>query len=321
MDKFYSLCLQGDINSAMEYLDCISPKTKEIELLQLKYNERFFAQNSNEHILTEDRWIKDVVSAYHDYFRAVLTKAKEMNEAELNLTKSLQMQLNLESSLTIDQTENELATIFSEKGYYFLGGVTPPFRGAYIWGHMETLTFDVEIPNQLITVSVHMMSEFLLEGWMGYATFNNRAVGGWANENGLYCNLKRYKNLDDDSFQVSYLKHEAQHLYDYKHFPGLKSEELEYRAKLVELIYSKNHLILKKFLNDAKNDPKFPHPYSSYKIIKSLSSIIFNTDYEPDINAWLEKDYQIISSTALELFEKNTIELNQGREFDGTSIT
>lgn len=308
MDKFYSLCLQGDINSAMEYLNCIQPKTKEIELLQQKYHERFFAQNSDENILTEDRWIKDVVSTYHDYFRAVLTNAKEMNDAELDLNKKLKIHLKVESPLNIDETENELASIFSEKGYYFLGGVTPPFRGAYIWKRMETLNFDVEIPNQMITVSVHMMSEFSLEGWMGYATFNNRAVGGWANENGLYCNLSRYKNLDDDSFQISYLKHEAQHLYDYTHFPELKSDALEYRAKLVELIYSKNHLILKKFLNDAKNDPKFPHPYSSYKIIKRLSSNIFNKDYEPNINAWLETDYQIVSSTALELFEQNTSE-------------
>lgn len=293
----------------MEYLNCVQPKTKEIELLQQKYNERFFAQNLDENILTEDRWIKDVVSAYHAYFRTVLTNVEVMGEAELNLNKSLNMHLNVESSEDIDETENELASIFSEKGYYFLGGVTPPFRGAYIWKRMETLNFDVEIPNQMITVSVHMMSEFLLEGWMGYATFNNRAVGGWANENGLYCNLKRYKNLDDDSFQVSYLKHEAQHLYDYTHFPELKSDALEYRAKLVELIYSKNHLVLKKFLNDAKNDSNFPHPYSSYKIIKSLSSIIFNKDYETDINKWLEKNYQIISTKAQELFDQNTSEL------------
>jgi hypothetical protein len=309
MDRFYSLCLQGDINSAMEYLNGIQPKTIEIEKLQQRYMERFFSQKSEENIRTEDRWIREVVSAYHHYFRSVLTNADVMNDAELNLNKRLRMILKVESPLTIDETENELAKIFTEKGYYFLGGVTPPFRGAYIWKRMETFDFNVEIPQQSMTVSVHMMSDFLLEGWMGFATFNNRTFGGWANEDGLYCNLKSYKSLDDDHFQVSYLKHEAQHLYDYKYFPGLKSEELEYRAKLVELIYSKNHLILKKFLNDAKNDPDFPHPYASYNIIKNLSSIIFKKDYEPNINVWLEKDYKKISSTALELFDKNSIEL------------
>ena len=309
MDRFYSLCLQGDINLAMEYLNSIQPKTKEIVKIQQSYMERFYSQKSYEHILTEDSWISDVVSAYHHYFRTVLTNAGRMDVAELNLNNSLRNLLKVESLLTIDETENKLAKIFTEKGYYFLGGVTPPFRGAYIWKRTETFNFNIEIPHQSITVSVHMMSDFLLEGWMGFATFNNRTFGGWAAEDGLYCNLKVYKDLDNDQFQVSYLKHEAQHLYDYKYFPSLKPAELEYRAKLVELIYSKNHLILKKFLNDAKNDPDFPHPYASYNIIKNLSSIIFKKDYEPKINLWLEKDYKKISSTALELFDKNSSEL------------
>ncbi|MEH7336195.1 hypothetical protein V7161_26575 [Neobacillus drentensis] len=309
MDRFFSLCLQGDINAAMEYLNSIQPKTKEIEKLQQMYIERFFSQKSEENILTDDSWIRDVVSAYHDYFRTVLTNADVINDAELNLNNSLRRYLQIEAPLNIDETENELAKIFNEKGYSFLGGVTPPFRGAYIWNCTETVHFNVEIPQQSIPVSVHLMSDFILEGWMGYATFNNRSVGGWANEDGLYCNIKRYKDLDDDQFQVSYLKHEAQHLYDYKYFPGLKSYELEYRAKLVELIYSKNHLILEKFLNDAKNDPDFPHPYASFNIIKNLSSSLFNKDYEPNINVWLEKDYKKISSTALKLLEKNSSEI------------
>ncbi|MDP4170580.1 MAG: hypothetical protein Q8906_08210 [Bacillota bacterium] len=309
MDRFYSLCLQGDINSAMEYLNFIQPKTKEIEEIQKKYMERFFFQNSNEIIPIEDSWIRNVVTAYHNYFRTVLTNADMKDEAELTLNKNLRMLLKDEAPLNIDETENELANIFTEKGYYFLGGITPPYRGPYIWKHMETLSFEVEIPQQSIAVSVHMISDFLLESWMGFVTFNKRTVGGWAKEDGLYCNLKRYKDLNCDDFQVSYLKHEAQHLYDYKYFPGLKSNELEYRAKLVELIYSKNHLILKKFLNDAKNDPDLPHPYASYNIIKNLSSIIFKKDYEENINLWLEKDYKKISYAALELFDKNSNEL------------
>lgn len=309
MDKFYSLCLQGDIDSAMKYLSLIQPKTKEIEKIQQRYIERFFTGKSEENVMTEDSWIRDVVSTYHNYFRTVLTNADMMNDAELNLNKSLRKYIKVDEPLNIDETENELAKIFTEKGYYFLGGVTPPFRGAYIWKRTEIFNFNVEIPNKLFAVSVHMMSDFLLEGWMGFATFNNRAVGGWATEDALYCNLKRYKDLDSDDFQVSYLKHEAQHLYDYKYFPGLKSNELEYRAKLVELIYSKNHIILKKFLDNAKNDPDFPHPYASYNIIKNLSSIVLKKDYEANINAWLEKEYKNISVTALELFDKNSSEL------------
>ena len=311
MDRFYSLCLQGDINAAMDYLNSIQPKTKEIEKIREMYIERFYSQEPAEHILDEDVWIKDVLAAYHDYFRKVLTTADLLHDAELDLNNRLRMLLKVESSFTIDETENELAAIFTEKGYHFLGGVTPPFRGAYIWKRCETVDFNVEIPHQYITVTVHMMSDFLLEGWMGFATFNNRTVGGWAKEDGLYCNVKRYKSLDHDDFQVSYLKHEAQHLSDYRSFPGLKSAELEYRAKLVELIYTKDHSILKKFLNDAKNDPDFPHPYASYNIIKNLSSKILGKDYEVNMNVWLGVDYQKISSAALELFDENTSALKR----------
>lgn len=309
MDQFYSLCLQGDLNAAMDYLDSIQPRTKEMEKIQKMYMERFYSPESDEHILDEDKWIKGVLAAYHDYFRTVLTNAASLHEAEADLNNRLRMHLKVESPSTIDETENELAAIFAKKGYHFLGGVTPPYRGAYIWKRCEPIDFKVEIPHHSITVTVHMMSDFLLEGWMGFATFNNRTVGGWAQEDGLYCNAKRYKNLEHDDFQVSYLKHEAQHLSDYRSFPGLTSAELEYRAKLVELIYTKDHSILKKFLNDAKNEPDFPHPYASYNIMKDLSFAIFEKDYESNINVWLEEDYQEISSAALELFDKNTSEL------------
>lgn len=167
MDRFYSLCLQGDINAAMEYLNLVQPKTKENEKIQQRYMKRFFNGESVENILTEDSWIKDVIITYHSYFRTVLTNADMMNDAELHLNEGLRMHVKLESPLNIDETENELATIFTEMGYYFLGGVTPPFRSAYIWKNTETFNFNVEIPQQTITVSVNMMSDFLLEGWMG----------------------------------------------------------------------------------------------------------------------------------------------------------
>ncbi|NKE07823.1 hypothetical protein [Mesobacillus selenatarsenatis] len=309
MDRFYSLCLQGDLNAAMKYLDSIQPKTKEMERIHQMYMERFYSPEYAEQILDGDRWIKDVLAAYHHYFRTVLTNADSLHEAEADLNNRLKSLLEMESPFMIDETENELAAIFAKKGYHFLGGVTPPYRGAYIWKRCEPIDFKVEIPHQSITVTVNMMSDFLLEGWMGFATFNNRTVGGWAQEDGLYCNAKRYENLDHDDFQVSYLKHEAQHIADYRSFPGLPSAELEYRAKLVELIYTKDHSLLKKFLNDAKNDPDFPHPHASYKIIRNLSFEIFSKDYEFDLHVWLEEDYQKISSAALELFDQNTSEL------------
>lgn len=305
MDRFYSLCLQGDIRSAMEYLRTAQPQTKEIIELEKCYRERFFSQYFEESIPIEDNWIRDVIATYQHYFRTVLTNSQSLVEAELALSNHLARYLRSKHLSNIDEVENGLAMIFEEKGYYFLGGVTPPFRGPYIWSRMESLQFDVEIPFALQTVNVKMMSDFILESWIGFATFGKKSVGGWAKADGLYCNAKCYKDLEGDDFQISYLKHEAQHLYDYEQFPFLEPMELEYRAKLVELIYKKNHSSLYKFLNEAKNDPRFPHPYASYLIVRNISKLIFNDAYESNKDIWAEKEYREISSAATDLFEKN----------------
>lgn len=85
MDRFYSLCLQGDLNAALDYLSSIQPKTKDMEEIQQMYMERFYSKEPVEPILNEDKWIKDVLAAYHQYFRTVLTNADLMHHAELEL--------------------------------------------------------------------------------------------------------------------------------------------------------------------------------------------------------------------------------------------
>ncbi len=306
MNKFYALCLQGDIQMAIDYLSSIQPRTEEIkELLQL-YQDRFYFANFKNCIPIDDPWIKSVTEIYYHYFQSVLTGSKSAENAELELSQQLAQILGEKQFTNIKEIEKQLERVFQEKGYYFLGGVTPPFRGPYIWRQMETLTFDVEIPFAIKSVTVNMMSDFILESWIGFATFNKKMVGGWAKADGLYCNAKCYENLDGDEFQISYLKHEAQHLYDYEHFPVLTSSELEYRAKLVELIYLKDHSTLFKFFDEAKNDPDFPHPYASYQIIHHLSKTIFDKKYEPNKIVWSETKYQEISSAARALLEKST---------------
>lgn len=309
MQKFFSLCLQGNINSAMEYLRSIQPKTEKMKEIEQQFIHRFYSANEQEAIPSIDSWIRNVISAYHNYFRNVLTNQHTIDEAETVLMEKLNNLVQAEQSLDMDSIEEELAARFSDKGYYFLGGITPPFRGPYIWKKVETLQLDVDIPYARQSVTVHMLSDFLLESWIGFATCENKTVGGWAKEDGLYCNAKRYESIESEEFQISYLKHEAQHLYDYHQFPDLEPRELEYRAKLVELIYTKNHSILQKFLMEAKNNPAFPHSFASYFIIKNLSSVCFNKEYEADIHLWLEKDYQNIAVSARQLFERSTREL------------
>lgn len=319
MDQFYSICLQGDIPAALKYLRSIEPKSKEIIELEQQYTARFITQNEELTIDTDDQWIKSIISAYHQYFRKVLTKIETLEQAEQSLYTDLQACLPGKNPADMTEVENALADIFAEKGYFFLGGVTAPFRGPYIWRKTEATTFTVEIPHTIQDLTVYMMSDFILDSWIGYATFHKKTVGGWAKEDGIYCNSKSYDNIDDDQFQISYLKHEAQHVYDYEHFPELSSAELEYRAKLVELIYSKEHSLLEKFLNEAKDDPKFPHSYAAYQIKKNLTLSLFDGEFELDRQAWLDRDYQEIALAASELFQRNTRELVQKYDTGGES--
>ena len=129
----------------------------------------------------------------------------------------------------------------------------------------------MEIPLGKQRLKVIFMHGFVMCGWLDFATCGQRGAGGWAKEEGLYCVFDRYKCILDSSiFEVSYLKHEAQHADDFKRFPALKSFELEYRAKLVELINEETPRIINQLIRDADPNPDFPHHYSSYLIVKDL---------------------------------------------------
>ena len=309
LEQFYSLCLQGDIKSAMTYLRSTQPKTEEIHDLETRFYHRFFAPDGQEEIPVQDEFIRSVIYGYHDYFRSVLTDQKTVEAAEIELTSTIAQILQTPSSTPIVSMEEMLASEFRERGYYFLGGVTPPYRGPYIWEKENILSFDVELPFSKQTVTVHMMSDFLLESWIGFATCENKHVGGWAKGDELFCNATRYKDLQGAAFQVSYLKHEAQHLSDFLHFPDLPPAQLEYRAKLVELIYAEDHTVLNKFILEAKNDSRFPHSFASYQILNNLSHLVFRQEMERNAESWAEKEYGVISAAALSLYENSTNEL------------
>lgn len=64
-----------------------------------------------------------------------------------------------------------------KKGFISWAGLPPPYRGPYIWKSMKTLHFNVELPSTFQTVTVHMMSDFLLESWISFATCEKKQPG------------------------------------------------------------------------------------------------------------------------------------------------
>lgn len=269
----YKMCLQGNVHEAYQYLQHLE-QTPPVKRLSQKYFNRFFREKPILRVKTKDPWIKQVIYAYYFYFIDVLARRISTEDAENILLERLLLlipEINTDE-VNLDRVELELEKQFHNRGYQFLGGVTAPYRGPYIWKRTDKHVYRVQIPNGEQEVTVFFMHDFILHSWLHFATFGKYATGGWAKEDGLYCGYDRYKNdLDKPSFQVSFLKHEAQHLDDYKRFPGLASKDLEYRAKLVELIYNPSLELYHKFAQSAKEDPTLPHAYAQYAIMKEMS--------------------------------------------------
>jgi hypothetical protein len=309
--KLYAYCLQGDVTEAYEYLRTEPDKSIKSLELESKFYHRFFSEKPMYCFKSEDPWIRKVLLAYYQYFTSVLTR-KSVEEAENKLMLSLRELVPAFVAVDdLDPLEEKLETIFKKKGYWFLGGVTPPFRGPYIWKTTVKKEFRVELPHHSQEVRVYFLSDFILQSWAHFATFGEKFAGGWAKIDGLYYVNERPKkmkiNLENSEFQVSYLQHEAQHLSDYTRFPNLQAKDLEYRAKLVELIYEPNsNRLLKKFFYEKKNNLQYPHPYSSFVIMKRLSRLAFGEDEILNLEQWKTIDSTRIHKWALALYDEHT---------------
>ncbi|GIN73307.1 hypothetical protein J14TS2_37820 [Bacillus sp. J14TS2] len=307
MKDIFMFCVKGDVNQTYDYLRNLKHKTNEQIKFENLYYQRFFQKDPVYKFFNPDPWIEAVINVYRSYFVDVLTNKVERSEAELELLESLIGLLDKNDHLVdMNTAEKEIEAIFRQKGFYFLGGKTNPHYGPYIWKTVDKKTYQVELPDTTEQVQVRLLDDFLMISWLHFATFGQVYTGGWAKEDALYCILPRYQDkLDRDEFLVSFLKHEAQHYSDYKQFPKLKAPDLEYRAKLVEVIYYSNHTFFEKLLIQAVNNSN-PHNYSAFVIIKQYSKHFFNTDLEKQPIKWKAIDYEDLRHFAKRLFNEHT---------------
>lgn len=182
-----------------------------------------------------------------------------------------------------------------------------------VWRSQNDTVYKFKIRDEELNVRVVFMNDFISLGWEEYATLGRHYPGGWATKDALYCVRKAY-DLNSESFLVSYLAHEGRHYSDYKIFPNIKSEELEYRAKLTELSLAKKtaYSLIEFFLSNASRNSEGGHQKANYRVISDLSKAIFGKEMESDSNKWKainverinEMSYQILSSNTAQLKEK-----------------
>lgn len=280
IDKFYNYCFQADLKNGLKFIKSL--KNEKLDDSTLVYFNNILSRFlnlsiSNDVIKTDNFFLKEICKCYRKYYKICGLKIKSLKEAEIDLFNDL-LQIMLSFNIftksinDFEDLDRKISDVLKKDNIYYLGGKTLPLRCVYIWKNMEEKEYKINLIDKTQKISVFFMKDFIELGWLNYFTLGKRKTGGWATKEALYCVYNCYKNdIETENFKINYLTHEAQHFSDFYDFPNLIQHDLEYRAKLVELIkYQKPLELLKKFSKESKNNKEIPHSYASYIILKNL---------------------------------------------------
>lgn len=242
--------------------------------------------------------LNDILRLYQIYYRDIFYCGLPEEEAAEKLLTQMKALLNMPDAEEKLLTE-KLQSLFEENGYHALFGKTQGYYGPYIWRDTVPTVCRVELPDGTAEYTVNILKGFVFRSFMDYLTFGRFGTGGWASPDGTINCIEQAYDFESERFLVSLLKHEAQHTVDMKQFPGIASEELEYRAKLVELHYSGDSGLLQKFLSAAdESKTNDSHALASARLKREFA----DTD---------QTKLSGIQARALELFHAHTKEMEE----------
>lgn len=246
-DRFYSLLLNGKLREAMDYLS----RFPERSALYGRYLRRF--EKNERPIYAADTRLDGLLAVYQTYYRDVFYLELSAEEALKRMRFRFGVLLGAGvRGVDFDALEEgPVAAAFRDSSFQFLGGRTDGFYGPYIWRTTEETAYEVELPGGIQPFPIRFLDGFLSKSWLDYLSFGAVGTGGWTDGDGVICCVRSAYDVDSEDFRVSLLKHEAQHATDLETYPGIAPADLEYRAKLVELIYSKERNLLPVFLREA----------------------------------------------------------------------
>ena len=243
-------------------------------------------------------FLNQILLQYQVYYRDVFYCGLPAEEAADKLLNQLKALLDMPDAEE-DRLAQRLCAVFEQNGYHALFGKTQGFYGPYVWKDTVPAVYSVELPEGTAQYTVNILGGFVFRSWMDYLTFGRFGTRGWASEDGTINCIEQANDFESDRFLVSLLKHEAQHTVDMKQFPGITPAELEYRAKLVELHYSGDLGLLRKFLSEADES----RANDSHAIASARLKLEFaNTD---------QTNLSGIQTRALELLHADTKEMKE----------
>jgi hypothetical protein len=309
--KIYQLGLDSDIESALTLVQSYEEQKlneKERDFIGC-FKDRFMHdQDKSDYLRNHDSKINTLLSMYRDYWRKSLLSNGNYDSALVYSLLSFLKNDYPKVSENTDTLDLYLKEYIKSKGYFTTGfGRVGRLYDLLVWKAEKDTVYHIK--NKLLDnkVRVVFMSDFVSLGWEDYATFGKYYPGGWAEEEKVYCVIDSY-DITSEKFKVSFLAHEGQHFFDYQHFPDLTSYELEYRAKLVELALVDERLyhLIEFFISNSNSDSKNGHSKANFYVIANLSKVLFNTDFEEDIDKWKQLKKKKINKTALKLLHSNT---------------
>lgn len=319
VNQLYIDGLNGDVQKILSVLDTASNLDPDDLLFKEKYEKRFKLV-SDTYEVTDDSAVQGIVNIYTAYWRSVLLRTMDLKKADALLKSSLIRFLKSEYPGSDHRDfQASLKSYLNRRGFYSNVGRTGGFYDLFLWKNEVEQTYWVGLPGQEIDVRVVFIEEVKTMGWEDYATFGRYYPAGWAKSDRLYCVKKAY-DIQSEKFLVSYLGHEAQHFADYKSYPKLGQTDLEYRAKLTELILSKTTTqeLIKVFIERSKNDLLNPHGYVNFKVVSQLSTAIWGGDFVSDLQEWSALPATKIKDSARKLLLEHSGRL---KEAGSTSVT
>ncbi|MGZ3753142.1 MAG: hypothetical protein ACXVB0_24430 [Mucilaginibacter sp.] len=322
--KIYGYGLQANINQSLALLkvDSTKPISQKDKQFIVDFNNRFkYAEDKSNYLEERRSPIDTLINIFRDYWRMSLKNSDHDYDTLFvrNASSFLAWKYHLTTvrgELPIDTVDLYMTKYVRATGLHTNGlGKTGKLYDLLVWRKERDTTYEFEIQKEKIQAPVVFMDDFVSLGWEEYATLGKNYPGGWTTSAAIFTVSKAY-DLKREDFLVDLLAHEGRHFGDTKLFPHLGGADLEYRAKLVEISLLKQSLYqtIEFFINDSEHtNYDNSHPFANYCVVRDLSKIFFNVEFEKDLSKWKTISCPRINAAAEKLLSDNTIALkNQG---------
>lgn len=321
LDEFSRLIVTGDGRAALRSIEQVAPQArtgKESDVyacVSARLQEQ--PAETPPAFLAAKPVAWRIVQAYRSYWRASLGGAPE-HEAQAALLAQLNAALAGDKAswdkTSLDDTSSEVKRYLVSQGLHAITGVTRPYYELMLWTDETGRDYRVDLSDEVVTVPVTFMDGFASRGWLHYATCEWFGAGGWTANGRLFAIRSSY-DLDSEQFRVSYLGHEGRHFADNRAYPKLEQPELEYRAKLTELVLSREttRKLLRKFVTSEQTGRAAPHPHAEHWVARGLQQRLFaGSSREPREEAWDTVTDAQVREAATALLAQSTAQAQKG---------